>query len=185
MQLPVQLAFAAFLSSKVVISQTIENRKLSQARIDQCVEYLCLNKVNSTACDEPTLRFNNTNAAILADCLVNGPRKYDNQTLIADNHFVGELIIPGVQAVQNVHFQGNITSVSKISMPDLQKIGPGTSEFTIDSISNLSTLDMPRLSFVSGPMRLNLLGGPAINLSFPNLATASFINIEGNIDMSV
>lgn len=123
----------------------------------------------------------------MSDCLINSPGKQDYSELLIDTFFRGELVVPIIKVVHRVSFHGvdgsdntgtKPVNVSRINMPDLQNV----TSLSIYNMANLSSLEVPRLKYLEGGLFLDLRGGPAISLSFPQLERAGTIRILGKID---
>jgi hypothetical protein len=110
-----------------------------------------------------------------------------------DSHINGSLVIPGLVNVGQAVFQGMssrspITSapipaepsnLTSLDLPDLVNVALG---FVMDSMDKLQGLKVPKLRKIGDEMRIDLTGGPAIKLSFPNLVSVSNIYLNGPID---
>lgn len=93
-------------------------------------------------------------ATIINDC--QPTKKYD-QSLFVDSNFRGELSLPGIETAQQVSIAGTYyfvevqTIVSKISMPDLERVNGG---FYVEYATNVSSLEVPKLAIVGGVLAI-------------------------------
>lgn len=77
-----------------------------------------------------------------------------------------------------------LLNISRLDLPDLVNISSGG--IVMYDVGNLSSLTVPKLKYIAGPITLKLSHGPAISLSFPELYQVTRgIFISGKIDAYV
>lgn len=115
---------------------------------------------------------------------------------VSDASFNGSLVIPGLLEVKQSSFDGywpwwlrdpaaiesaaRFLDMTSIDMPDLVNITENG--IFISYADKLSSLKLPKLKNIRGPMVIDLSRGPAINMSFPSLYSTSTIHLAGKID---
>lgn len=82
---------------------------------------------------------------------------------------------------QSVLTHGVPLRLTSINLPDLVTIKYGS--LYINKATNLTSLEVPKLTSIDIDLSINLTGGPAIELSFPSLRRVRFISLTGNIDL--
>lgn len=147
----------------------------------RCAEttYSC----NRSPPGENWFSINSTNEAVPADC------KKQIFSLDPISNFTGPLALPGLTELSKFTIGGYYNgttfddsrdyvlfpaTVTSIDLPDLVNIT--LYSFHIYIAHSISSLSVPKLRHIGNDLRLNLTGGPPINLTFPSL-----FNVGGGI----
>ncbi|RDW57205.1 hypothetical protein BP5796_12655 [Coleophoma crateriformis] len=153
---------------------------------------------NTTICKNSDLNFNNSNVDAVLSCIKNNPHPPYPYKLFIDRWYQGALAIPGIVNAFQIAFYGpyswtrdsvlggrtptptDLLNLTSLDLPDLENI---VASFFIEWAGKLSDLNVPKLTTISEALVLNLVGGPAINLSFPSLKYVEWgVFSNGTID---
>ncbi|KFY22725.1 hypothetical protein V493_06373 [Pseudogymnoascus sp. VKM F-4281 (FW-2241)] len=105
-------------------------------------------------------------------------------------NYTGPLELPGLTGLYEYETRGfyagdysetgliHPSNITSIDLPDLVNI---TTDIKIEDADMITSLNFPKLREVHD-IRLNLSGGPAINLTFPSLTDVNRVAIFGEID---
>ncbi|KFY89490.1 hypothetical protein V500_05649 [Pseudogymnoascus sp. VKM F-4518 (FW-2643)] len=155
----------------------------------RCAEttYSC----NSTIHGAKWFAINSTNEAVPADC------EKETYNLSPIFNLTVPLAMPGLTELFSITIAGTYNGskldddfnsvlipnkVTSIDLPDLVNIT--SYSFNIDTAHSISNLSVPKLRHIESNLRLNLTGGPAINLTFPSLFDVrGGIYLYGEIDV--
>ncbi|KFY17016.1 hypothetical protein V492_00944 [Pseudogymnoascus sp. VKM F-4246] len=105
-------------------------------------------------------------------------------------NFTGPLALPGSTELFGIDISNHYgpygearppSKVTSVDLPDLVNIT--VQSLLIDHAPSFTSLNVPKLRYIGGELKLDFRGGPALNLSFPSLVRVTDkIDIEGEID---
>ncbi|RDW63498.1 hypothetical protein BP6252_11043 [Coleophoma cylindrospora] len=138
---------------------------------------------NTTDCANYDMDISNSNIDAVLSCIKNNPDPPIPYYLYILRSYQGALAVPSIVTASQIDYEDSagLLNLTSLDLPDLEQIV--ATGFFIYGAAKLSELNAPKLRTIRGSLTLNLVGGPAINLSFPSLEVVeSGIYLNGTID---